>query len=186
MTQNGDGTIVIELNDIQSLFVAPELNLLSNNELEILGQPGMMRVLYRLKPQSLQSQMRLVLLLPPEKIEPHLEEKVQSGIKRFCTLKIEDNNNKLKLLRQMWWRSTLNGVLFLAACIFLANLSGGDWLPFLPPLLKPVLTEGFTIIGWVGLWHPVETLLYDWIPIVRENDVYQLIRAMDIGVSPQS
>jgi hypothetical protein len=129
--------------------------------------------------------MRLVLLLPPKEMEPDLEAKVRSGIQRFCTLKIEDNNNKLRFLRQLWWRSAFNGVLFLAVCILLANLFGSDWLPFLPSLFKSILAEGFTIIGWVGLWHPVETLLYDWIPIARENDVYQFIRAMDIEILPQ-
>jgi hypothetical protein len=59
-----------------------------------------------------------------------------------------------------------------------------DWFPF-PSLFKSILAEGFTIIGWVGLWHPVETLLYDWIPIARENDVYQFIQAMDIEILPQ-
>lgn len=185
MTSSHKPTLVLELNDIRDLFVAPDHNLLSSNEVEILGQPGILRVLYRLKPRSLSTSMRLVLLLPSEKIHPDLEQQVRTGITRFCILKVEDNQSKLRLLRRLWWRSTLHGVLFLSLCLALSHLFGSDWLP-LSPFFQSLLTEGLMIIGWVGLWHPVETLLYDWIPIVRENSVYHLLQTMTIDILPQT
>lgn len=42
---------------------------------------------------------------------------------------------------------------------------------------QQAFSEGFLIIGWVALWRPVETLLYDWWPIVQEQrKVQRLLR----------
>jgi hypothetical protein len=65
-------------------------------------------------------------------------------------------------------------------------LFNGQLLLFLPEFIRDTFREGFTIIGWVGLWHPVEMVLYDWIPIVRANAIYKFIITMEINVLPQS
>lgn len=177
--------IVIELNSIKHLFNAPEMNPFSNNELEVMGESVLTRLLRQLESQPLNRKMRLTLLLPAEQIKPDLEQEILKAINQYCYLTIKNNKGKLQLLRQFCWRSLLNGLTFLAVCLLLPNLFNGQSLSFVPEFIRSVFREGFTIIGWVGLWHPVEMVLYDWIPIVRTNSIHRFITTIPIYVSPK-
>lgn len=53
-------------------------------------------------------------------------------------------------------RSSLLGLIFMAACMVLHNLIGS-----LDTLLSQTFAEGLMVIGWVALWRPVEMYLYD-------------------------
>ena len=35
--------------------------------------------------------------------------------------------------------------------------------------LRQILREGLVIIGWVAMWRPLDVLLYDWWPLVRQR-----------------
>jgi hypothetical protein len=45
-----------------------------------------------------------------------------------------------------------------------------------------MLREGLLIIGWVALWRPVEIFLYDWWPILRQQQRCTAIARMPIDV----
>jgi hypothetical protein len=47
--------------------------------------------------------------------------------------------------------------------------------------MRDSLREGFVIMGWVAMWRPLETLLYDWWPIAAASR--QLRRIIDAPVS---
>ena len=47
--------------------------------------------------------------------------------------------------------------------------------------LREILREGLVITGWVAMWRPLETLLYDWWPIVDERRL--LTRLLEASVS---
>lgn len=177
--------IVMELNSINHLFNAPEMNPFSNNELEVMGESALTRLLRQLESQSLNRKMRLTLLLPAEQIKPDLEQEILKAMNQYGRLNIKNNECKLQLLRQFCWRSLLNGLTFLTVCLLLSNLFNAQFLSFIPEFIRSVFREGFTIIGWVGLWHPVEIVLYDWIPIVRTNAIYKFITTIPIYVFPK-
>ena len=70
-------------------------------------------------------------------------------------------------------------VVFLFLCLLiiglLSTLEGG--------LLKTMLSEGLTIIGWVAMWEPVNVFLYGWWPLVQKKNIYKKILGMDVKVS---
>lgn len=35
--------------------------------------------------------------------------------------------------------------------------------------LRQIVREGLVITGWVAMWRPLEALLYDWWPLVRQS-----------------
>lgn len=43
-----------------------------------------------------------------------------------------------------------------------------------------VVREGFVIIGWVAMWRPLESILYEWWPLVRDRR--QLERILGSGI----
>jgi hypothetical protein len=44
------------------------------------------------------------------------------------------------------------------------------------------LKEGLLISGWVVMWRPIETLIYDWIPAQRERSVARKLLAASIDI----
>ncbi|MEI7651102.1 MAG: hypothetical protein WCJ96_03740, partial [Verrucomicrobiota bacterium] len=55
------------------------------------------------------------------------------------------------------------GLVFLAGTLALRRLVPGDqpWGSW--------IREGLTICGWVGLWKPIDIMLYRWWPLRRQQ-----------------
>ena len=54
---------------------------------------------------------------------------------------------------------------------------------FLPPgTFHQILREGLVIIGWVVMWRPLELLLYDWWPLVRQRRLCERVVEAEITV----
>jgi hypothetical protein len=178
--------IALKVDDVKQLFAAPEINPFSTNEAAIAGQAALVRVVYDLAPEvPIKKTIHLTLELPPDQVTSDTEREVRAAIDRYCTLKIRDNLNRIKLMQRNGWRSLWNGLLFLGLCVLLGSLFASDVLSWIPGFLRTVLSEGLTVIGWVALWHPVEAFLYDPIPLRRENGVYRRLQQMDIVVLPR-
>lgn len=52
------------------------------------------------------------------------------------------------------------GFVLLVLCLTAADFAGRSQVPF----LNSVLREGLAVGGWVALWRPLDSLLYDWWP----------------------
>jgi hypothetical protein len=73
------------------------------------------------------------------------------------------------------------GLLVLAAFLTLSRLSA-----MLPEgTTRDVLREGFSIVGWVAMWRPVELLLYDWWPVVQQRRLLRRILDAEIEIHHQ-
>jgi hypothetical protein len=70
------------------------------------------------------------------------------------------------------------GLAFLATCLIATRALGprdaSGWSGY--------LRESLTIVGWVAMWRPMETYLYDWWPIRRRGKVFRKLSAMPIEV----
>ncbi len=88
-------------------------------------------------------------------------------------------------LRQLLRRgrvSPLIGVLFLAACFGLSELTQQA----LPVGWNEFAGLGLQIVGWVAMWRPLEIFLYDWWPLVRRRRVYRSLRRAHVRVIDES
>jgi hypothetical protein len=71
-------------------------------------------------------------------------------------------------------------IAFLAACLALgdlvaARMGGGHF--------AEILKEGLLIGGWVAMWRPLETFLYDWWPIRAEAQLFDRLSAMPVRIA---
>lgn len=48
--------------------------------------------------------------------------------------------------------------------------------------VRRLVHEGFTITGWVAMWRPAETLLYDWWPLIQERRYVERILEAPVDV----
>jgi len=72
------------------------------------------------------------------------------------------------------------GIALLALVGFLTLAELTKFLP--EGAVRQVLREGLVIIGWVVMWRPLELLLYDWWPLVRQRRLCQRVVAAEITV----
>ncbi len=181
----GTDEIVIRLRNIRELLVAPEFDPFSEYETEYMGKSAISRLITQLKPGWSRDAgtVHLVIMLPGDQITADLTGQVSTAIRRFCQTKMEDNRMLLKNIRWNGIRQIPFGFAFLAGCIFLGTLFGSGLVP-VPPAAGTVLNEGFYIIGWVSLWGPTETLLFDPLPVKRENKILQVLMDIPVEIRP--
>lgn len=178
--------ITVKVDDIADLFVAPEFDPFSSRETDLLGQPTLMYVLRQLGPKSVRRHhhLRLTVQLPPDKITLDLKARADRALARYCAAHIADREAQLRVLRWNGWRSLPSAVIALAICLILASVFLNGVLTFLPQFLNQLFGEGFVIISWVVLWHPVEAFLYDPIPLHREISAFRYAATLEMIIEP--
>ena len=179
--------MTMKLDDISHLFVAPEFDPFSDQEAELLGQPALEYVLRQLGPATVRKQqpLRLTVQLPPDKLTPDLKTRADQALTRFCTAHIADREAQLRVLRWNGWHSLPPAIIALAVCLILTALFLNNTFAFVPVLLSQLLGQGFSIVSWVVLWHPVEAFLYDPIPLRREIAALRYVSTLELLIEPQ-
>jgi hypothetical protein len=181
----GRGELVVQVRDIRHLFIAPDINPLSQREGEVLGEPALRLVVKKLlAAREMRGTHKLVVLLPGDKIEPGLEECTRLALARYCRLKIEDNDAQLRIMRRDAGRLLLRGILILMFCMGMSSLFNSESFTALPPLLSSTLGEGFNVIGWVMMWRPVEAYFFNPIPIRTSTAAHRFVQTLHIEIRP--
>jgi hypothetical protein len=187
MSESTTQQITVKLDDIAHLFVAPEFDPFSDQEAELLGQPALTYLLRQLGPGAVKQgrPIHLTVQLPPDKVTPDLKARAEQALRRFCAARIADNEAQLRMLRWNGWRSLPSAFIALGVCLVLSGLFLSGSLTFLSNPINQLLGQGFGIISWVVLWHPVEAFMYDPIPLRRENSALRYVTTMEIVIEPQ-
>jgi hypothetical protein len=84
-------------------------------------------------------------------------------------------------LRNLVRRGLINlgiGLVFLAA----AFTAGTFVTRMVSETIAPLVRESFLIGGWVAMWRPLETFLYDWWPIVAERRLHDRLGRMAVRI----
>ncbi|HXV14631.1 MAG TPA: hypothetical protein VEC56_10555 [Candidatus Krumholzibacteria bacterium] len=85
---------------------------------------------------------------------------------------------RLHQLLRRGWVSLAIGVTFLAT----AFVAGTFVSRMVAETLRPFVRESLLIGGWVAMWRPLETFLYDWWPIVGERRRYDRLSRMAVRI----
>jgi hypothetical protein len=180
--------IVIRLDSIDQLFNAPDMNPFSDEEVDVLGEPALLRAVRRLLSHRIRNWegMRLILELPADQITPGLEQQTEQALRRYSVAKIEDNHLTIRLGRT---RSliglgmvTIISVIVIGLAYFLFNTvfaGAADGV-------KTLVAASISVFVWVILWDPMEKLLFDWVPPHMENTILRRIPTLDIVIRPKS
>lgn len=179
--------IIIRLDSIDQLFNAPDLDPFSEEEVDVLGEPALLRAVRRLLAQRIRNWegMRLVLELPADQITPELEGQTQAALQRYSDAKVEDNHLTIRLSRT---RSLIGlgmvtiisfvviGIAYLLFSTVWAGTSDG---------VKTLVAACISVFVWVILWDPMEKLLFDWVQPHMENRILRRIPSLDIVIRPK-
>src|SRR5260221_6722124 len=103
----------------------------------------------------------------PTEIDP--QQVVERAVHNHSAYKVRLNRLQFKRLLGEGRISLLIGSLFLGTCLLTSHL-----LQFAETnALGEVIRESLTIGGWVAMWRPMETFLYEWWPLLRSRRMYE-------------
>jgi hypothetical protein len=179
-----EGRFVLEIDDLKYLLVDPEPDPLSDRPMEYMGQSGLTRMTKMFKPEFgwQRKRFRLTLLMPPDKVTPDTGSEAKAMLRKRFDRQVLDNENQLKLIRHRGFSQIPRAFLFLMLCISLGLFFGNETFYAFAPIVASALSEGFYIIGWVSLWGPTDTLLFEPMTLRRENKVLRMLMNMEVEV----
>lgn len=169
--------VTLHLERIEQLFQPPELDPFAGRHHTL---SGIEEILNKLKPRSSNCQVRTTILLPQDHLTENLEQSCHAAIQGYCEAKIHHITNDMITLRRQGLRALQVGLFLLAVCLLSSTFV--NQIEMLPEFLRQLLSEGFVITGWVGLWYSIELLLFERRLYRREKHLYQRIQAMKLSI----
>jgi hypothetical protein len=165
--------IDLHLNEINDLF-EPKLLPLSENP---VYESGIRQIFEELRTRHFTEPAEIKIYLPKSKM-PTDQKKLLQSIKKYCEHKIHLSD--LELINNKWEgkKAAISGITFLAICVTLSVTAG--YIEFLPELLSTFISEGFLVVGWVGMWRPAEIFLYGWWPFWKNKKIYEKIASTKV------
>ncbi len=180
--------IVIRLDTIDQLFNAPDVNPFSDEEVDVLGEPALLRAVRRLQAHRIRNWdgVKLILELPPDEITPGLEVRTQAALQRYSVAKIEDNRLQIRLSRVRnligLGMVTIIALVVIALAVLLFNRVFVD----ATDTARGIVAASISVFVWVILWLPMEKLLFDWVPFRLENNILRRLQDIDIDIRPKT
>jgi len=172
--------LIVALHHPSELFsVKPEAMLERNARLE----PGADEIVNELLGRSkVQRRARIVVTLPASEITDGIAEILHVALRRYCEARLALVQRETEVAWRQGLRSLRSGsILFLVGLL----LSAGFLEPDVPAFWQNLLGNGvFLVIGWVGLWYPLDLLFFARQPLKREAQILTAISQMPLSVQP--
>ena len=127
------------------------------------------------------SEVKLVLWLSETPDAPIANETLQEAVRLFFQAEVRRVRRRQRQHLRTGQLALGGGLFILAVFLTLAELT--LWLS--ETTFRQILREGLVIIGWVAMWRPLDVLLYDWLPILRERKLFERIAGSEIAVISQ-
>jgi hypothetical protein len=175
----GKDVIVTLYRPAELLSVDPEAMLGRDARIE----PGADEIVHELLGRSrVQRRARIVVMLPAEQITDGIAETLHAALRRYCEARLARVQRETELAWRQGLRSLGSGsILFLVGLL----LSAGFLEPDVPEFWQNLLGNGvFLVIGWVGLWYPLDLLFFARQPLKREAQIVKAISRMPLSVQP--
>jgi hypothetical protein len=175
--------ISISVAALDQLFNAPPVNPFSEKEVDVRGESGMTYLLRQLQDRNRDwRDPRLTIRLPPDQITTGLQPQLSQAIHRYCQVRIENNTQDIHTIRVR--SSTGLSVLLAIVVVLIAAvyILFTQIAPDTPQAVQFTIAATISLFAWVSLWDPLEALLFNPIPLMRENRLLRRIMDMNIVV----
>jgi hypothetical protein len=144
-------------------------------------EPGADEIVNELLGRSkVQRRARIVVTLPAEQVTAGIAETLQTALHRYCEARLARVQREIEVAWRQGLRSLGSGsILFVIGLL----LSTGFLEPDVPQFWQDLLGNGvFLVIGWVGLWYPLDLLFFARQPLKREAQIVEAISRMPLVV----
>ncbi|HEX6760626.1 MAG TPA: hypothetical protein VF086_19795 [Propionibacteriaceae bacterium] len=125
-----------------------------------------------------QRQDRIIVTLPASEITDGVAENLHLALRRYCEARLTLVQRETQVAWRQGLRSLGSGsILFLVGLL----LSTGFLEPDVPQFWQNLLGNGvFPVVGWVGLWYPLDLLFFARQPLKREARILTAISQMPL------
>lgn len=104
---------------------------------------------------------------------------IGDSVREHFVRESESARQELRRLLRRGWISLAIGLAFLSAAVAgsaaIARLNS-------PNPLSRVASEGLLIGGWVAMWRPLQTFLYDWWPVLGARKLHDRLGRMAVRI----
>ncbi len=106
---------------------------------------------------------------------------IADAVHEFFSARAKATRSKLRVTFRNGRISLLIGIVCLTVSVGAGTLVEG-WLAGMQA--AGLVRESLLIGGWVAMWRPLETFLYDWWPIRAEARLYDRLSKMPVSQQP--
>ena len=146
-------------------------------------EPGIQRIRDELDASRRGTEVTVEIVLPADKATPEVERGVRRAIARYCEAGIARAEHDLKAIHRDGWRTFLFGAVVLAVGLLLSEAVLRERV--IPKELRDFFGNGlFLVAAWVGMWYPLDTLVYSGRPHRLERTLLRAIGDAEIVVRP--
>ncbi len=175
----GEDVIVALYRPAELLSVEPDAMLERDARIESGADEIVNELLGR---SRVQRRARIVVTLPADQITNGVADTLHVALRRYCEARLARVQRETELAWRQGLRSLGSGsILFVVGLL----LSAGFLEPDVPEFWQNLLGNGvFLVIGWVGLWYPLDLLFFARQPLKREALIVKAISQMPLLVQP--
>jgi hypothetical protein len=161
------GTIEVRIHELAQLYNSLDPSPFHERDLDDDAEEHIVGWARELPPDV---PITIIVDLPAEEARKAQDRGLEKSISNYFADRAAYSERNFRELFRIGWRYLAIGLPVLAAClvasqIVRANLGTGA--------AARVLEESLIIVGWVANWKPLETFLYDWLPLKRQRDLYR-------------
>jgi len=124
---------------------------------------------------------KIVVYLPADQVDTDDARSLPVAVQSYFAYRADHAAVLLAHTLREGFVALLIGLAFLGGCLTLREFAA----PLLWPSVRNVVSEGLVILGWVAMWRPIDTFLYEWWPIRRQGSLLAQIAQMPIEVRPR-
>ncbi len=178
MTEQSPQVISLSLTSPEEMFVLAPADLFSEYRNFMTGLEYCISMLRSRRPKG---PVRIELSLPADQISDGLDHRIGRTLNRYCEHRIAYNQRERRAVRLdglfSLWIGLPVVVLGFVLVIIKSSIVGAGGNANL------VVDSGGWVLVWVGLWFPLDTLLFTPLSYGRENRVLQRLRNADVVVA---
>jgi hypothetical protein len=100
----------------------------------------------------------------------------ESAVQHYFATRADMKRREFRLLLRNGHISLTIGLVFLTGCLLASGVVAR--LPHAQTV--EVIREGLVIAGWVAMWRPLQTYLYDWWPLRTDWQILQRLSRMHV------
>ncbi|MGH9080340.1 MAG: hypothetical protein ACRDYE_09770 [Acidimicrobiales bacterium] len=174
-------TLHLQLSRADDMFEMPQTDLFSEYRNFLTGVDY---CISELRSHPRRTPVRLQLELPSSEIDHQTEGQVRGTLRRYCDHRLSYNQRERRAVR-LDGMSSLRVGIPVAIVGFLVALLGAR-ATGTSGNTTVVLDTGGWVLAWVGLWFPLDTLLFTPLGFGRENQVLLLLREAPVEIRPRA
>jgi hypothetical protein len=178
MAEGGPARIELRLRELTQLFNSMDPSPFPDRDLDADAEEFILSWAREL-PRGRELELVIRLGTPVRRGRSPAE--VEDAVHRYFASRALMKRAELRLLLRRGRVSLCVGLVFLAACLAAGQYVAGKTGP-----LAGVARESLSIAGWVAMWRPIQTYLYDWWPLRDDLQVLDRLARMRVGLEVES